>query len=363
MWAVLETRSRAVLSADRPAFEATVAPGAGAAYQQFWYAQSVRAHLAGLSYELSTPDLAESHGDTYVTLVDEHVRVGDIDPGDVTIEHHLTFRRTAGRWRVARDTWDTSQVIAAPWELRGTRVTSRPGLLLVTEGLGEEEDGRLADDAVGAVRTIERELPGRLPGAIVVALRDDTTPFSAEGIDTRELSLLGGLTVPMDWASTDIDSARVIVPPSSLTAPRGWRREMLRHELTHVALTEDSVYPPVWATEGAAEYYAHRPEWGPTISNVAFEAARRGIRDLPQDAYFHDDRESDWDRNYDISWYAMEWIAEQKGPAEPARLLDAFEQGKVRFDADVDALLRKRYGVDRAGLARKAGALILRDYS
>ena len=94
---------------------------------------------------------------------------------------------------------------------------------------------------------------------------------------------------------------------------------------------------------------------------VRFRLIQSGFRKRPRDRR-HAGGESAWERNYDIAWYAMESVAERKGPAEPARLLDAFQHGGARFDDEVDALLEKRYGVDRAGLARKAGALILRDY-
>ena len=359
--AVLARRARAVVAHDGGGFEATVAPGAGAAYQRFWYAQAVRVGLRSLSYDLSTPDLAASHGDTYVTMVDEKLEIGPVDPGTVTVEHRLVLHRSAGTWRVTRDTWDHSQVIAAPWELPGTRITTRPGLVLVTGGFSRQVAEALADDAAGAVRAVTSDLPGRLHGAVVLALHHDTTPFRAESIDRRELSLLGGITVPMDFASTNHDSARVVLPAATVPAARPWRRQLLRHEITHVALAADTV-APIWAREGTAEYYAHRREWDPKIHVVTIDAARRGIQAMPADAEFYAGGLDTWSRHYDLSWWAMEWVAGQKGPGEPARLLDAFQKGDVRYDADVDALLRKRYGVDRAGLARKAAALILEYY-
>ncbi|NUR31875.1 MAG: hypothetical protein HOV83_39540, partial [Catenulispora sp.] len=91
------------------------------------------------------------------------------------------------------------------------------------------------------------------------------------------------------------------------------------------------------------------------IPEAAVRAAQAGVPDLPGDADFND---TDSQAHYGLAWWAVEYLADTHGDAEPWHLLDAMG----RPGADPDRVLWNRYGLTTRALARHAERSILAVY-
>ena len=350
---VLDRRARAVLAGDRRAFLQSVAPGPGKAAQLAWFDRVSGLPLAHASFELGLEDVSVEDPRRYDAEVEEQLQLDGFDAEPVPTVHDFVFRESRGRWRVASDHFDRSQITEAPWDIPGTSVGFGDGVAVVTDRKASPRRAELVAATEDAVRHVREHVPRGLDSVVVLAF-SDTAAFAAEGLDTREIDLIGGLAFPVRGPDQQVTGSRVLVAPSMLDRPALDIRVLLRHELTHVALRK--LEGPVWMTEGIATYTAWREEPQRFLATSVVREARRGIDAMPPDGAFH---ATDWSHSYGVAWWANEWLARKEGPQEPYRLLAALDRaGATRYD-DVDRILRKRYGRTADRIAAAAGELIV----
>lgn len=355
--ALLAERARALRTGDRAAFLATIAPDRSglAAEQRGWF-DRVRAlprHTVDLGLSVNRAQDARS----LTAYVTQDVRIAGTDARPVGVEHLVTFERYAGCWVLTADERDPTQVAAAPWDLPSSHVDHRDGVVLVSD-LGRGDRARVLADTVTAWRA-QRRLLGRFdhhPDDRGVVVMTFVSPEAMEknGFYHQSLELTGAVTLPAT-RSHERDDLRVIVAPALLDrGVDGELRPTLRHEFAHVLLAAWR-RTPLWATEGAAEYYA-------TVASGAstdlLESAATAGTGMPTED-FYADTQAARAGNYTVAWAAMRVLAAAHGRDEPARLLRALDRAKALFDPDaVERVLRQRYGFGSNELGVRARAYV-----
>jgi len=354
---LLRRRSRAVVRDDRSGFLALAAPS-GRGRQSAWFERIAPLSLTTFRYELGTRDAAASEGGTYVADVDEFTQVADFDRSPVWTSHRMTFVRQGGRWLVAADDVDDSEILSAPWEFPGIRIQQSDHVLLATDAQALRQSPQMFSMLGEARDYVDARTDGPLDAVVFLAL-SDVSALRAEGMNTDELNRVGAVTTGVRGADFGVVEQRVIVAPSSLASDTGYEQVMLRHELVHIALARYGRTSPTWLTEGIAEYVAHQG-LELRLSSHAIALAREHRLTMPANGLFYRGDDGDNSPNYAVAWWSLEYLASLKGSDEPFRLLEAFRQAKDATDFDaMSALLEKRYGMTADELASHAQDLIV----
>ncbi|WP_121252850.1 hypothetical protein [Nocardioides ferulae] len=351
--AVLLDRAAAVVAGDRRAFLRTV--GGDRARQLAWFDRLRRLPVGEVTHELGTVTAGEDL-DRFAAAVHLGVRLDGFDPEPVVGERRMSWRRVSGsdgsRWVVTRDRPVPGQVVVAPWDVPGTTVVAGDGVVLVVDEALRSREPRLLAEAEAARRFVDRGVPGGLEGAVVLAFRD-LRLFASAGLDLAEVRAHGGMALPVLGPEGEAVAVRALLTPAGL---RGtwWRRVVLRHELTHVALWEKEA--PEWLVEGVAEYAAWQGERIQRVQRAAGVAARGGIDSMPPDGAFYADPMV----NYPLARFACRVLAREHGRGAPYEALAAVaDVGAVHHD-EVDAVLGERFGTTADELATEAGRAIAR---
>jgi hypothetical protein len=156
-------------------------------------------------------------------------------------------------------------------------------------------------------------------------------------------------------------STRVVINPKDLPRSELVGTYLLSHEITHVALARTAYGTPAWLQEGLADYVATRAGdpsiWYLAPSSVA--RAGKGVDAMPTSTYFGDD---DPAFDYDLSLAACLVLAGRGGDARLWRFLSALDASadSAHPEGDADRVLRRSYGFDEAGLARRAARFLVR---
>lgn len=352
---LLTARAAAVRSGDRRAFEETVAAGKGRAGQLAWFDRVGDLPVQTFRLELSTPS-GTADETTYPAYVVAALRLRGIDARPVASSELDTFVVQDGCWRVASNPVEHTEVTHAPWDVPGSTVSTRGGVVLVSD-LEPAEQRELLDASATAWTAISHQLRGeRDPDdhGVVVEAFESPEAIESRGLYHDDVDLTGAITFGVPVSAHRALDHRVLFSPAELVAGASsdWPR-VLRHEFTHVLLA-DYWIAPTWATEGVAEYEAAGPGDHPALGYIRAADAL----DLPSGADFYAHTGLQRTTNYLISWAAMRYVAERAGADEPVALVRALDAKRTYTPERTDAVLEDRYGLTSVGLATAARGVL-----
>jgi hypothetical protein len=367
----LQRRADAVRSGDEEAFLAglTKRDEVLREQQSTYFENLQQLPIGTFAYSIDPQNIVRQ-GEDYSVVVELALQLDGFDEAPVVSRDRYLFTpgEKPGRFRLASvsdPAWEVeNKVLLQPWDedkivvVRGTNVL----------GIFDEGSVRAAKPLVRSVERGIADVAGVVPSAwsqtvVVYALSNTAFLATLPGLPSDDPSALDGVAFPV-FASVDggaLVATRFVLHPRMLDERGRARDRLVRHELTHVAIGEDDDHAPVWLSEGLAEYVSVQPlpPEKRTISEVAIEAARAGVTNMPTDDSFNEGgtppRTS---ANYGIAWFACEYLAASYGEVTLWQLLAAMNEP----DADPDQVLTAQLGLNLRTLARKAGKLILETY-
>lgn len=353
---LLARRARAIRADRLPAFVATTVAGEGRRSQVAAFEALGDLPVAQASYEVSSIDRVD---DTDVTRVSTQllVRLDGFDPRPVAASHVLELEQGEHGWRVVRDRFAPSQVVAAPWTLAGAQVRTGEGVILVLDRHSQDQADRLLRLAQEARAATSSYVPFPREQGVVVLAPSTIDTLRDDGFRPEEIERLGGIAREVDDRRGDPVASRVVLVPEMLRQTDDVLLNLMRHEFAHVAIGQRDHRMPLWIVEGLAEWASWRGDETFQIATSAVRAAEDGdgVTAMPPDADF---RSAGSGTAYGIAWFAMRWLETNHGAQAPYELLDAVASKRAFRDRDVSRLLERDYGVTADELAGRAGELI-----
>ena len=312
--------------------------------------------VATASYEVSSIDRVDEGAVTRVST-QLLVRLDGFDPRPVAASHVLGLERGEHGWRVLRDHFAPSQVVAAPWTLAGAQVRTGEGVVLVLDRRSADQGDRLLRLAQEAREATSSYVPYPREQGVVVLAPSTIDTLRDDGFRPEEIERLGGIAREVDDRDGDPVASRVVLVPEMLRQTDQVLLNLIRHEFAHVAIGQRDRRMPLWIVEGLAEWASWRGETTFQIATSAVRAAEDGdgVTAMPSDPDF---RSAGSGRAYGIAWFAMRWLETNHGAEAPYDLVDAVASKRAFRDRDVSRLLERDYGVTADELAGLAGELI-----
>ncbi|GAA0324994.1 hypothetical protein NE235_06060 [Actinoallomurus spadix] len=386
--ALLQRRSRAVLTRDRAAFLATVDPSAQAfrAGQETLFDNLAKVPLATWRESLADTRAAAAADDGWTARLTLTYRLRGFDTGDVAYTRYLTFeRRRDTGWVVSGDgsahgLRDDPQI----WDGPDLTVVRGRYTLVLGAGGTAVGDGTGAADG-GETRTAElRDIARRLDTGVglvskvvggrwarrVVALAPATEQRAEELVGSvRNLGDIAALATVSGGAGDPRGGAdRVVITPTAFGRLNGLgRRVVLTHELVHVAMggARDS-RTPMWLVEGLADYVGYKDAGVPTRAAGRELAGLISSEGLPAAPPGRDAFTGSGERlsaAYEEAWLACRMIAERYGEGRLVRLYRTAEAepgtaGDPRIE---DRALRAVLGVDSSRFAAQWRAYLRKE--
>lgn len=348
----LDSRARVVRRADPDAFARWVGGTAEFRDQQrTWFTNVTQLPVRRLQYTLE-PDSLVRDGDSYLATAAFTLQLEGYDAAPVTTPTRLRFRpapRHPSRFLLTA----ADPAEPQPWDLGPVTVQEGDGVLGVFDAGSLAAAPELLDSVESGITSVAAEVPYAWRRSVVVyALSDPAFLLGLDDVPGDEPEELDAVSFPVG------EGTRFALNPAMLERAGRERDQLVRHELTHVAVGTHDDMVPVWLSEGLAEYVAVRPlaPEDRRIPTGAVRAAEAGVRDLPADETFNDADSSD--ANYGLSWWAVEYLADAYGENAPWQLLDEM----AAPGADPDAILREGWGTSTKELAAQAERLILALY-
>ena len=356
MTRLLARRERAIVAGRRKAFTRTTAPGAGRRAQLEVFDVLGAFPVARASYVVSSVDRV---GATEVTRVGSLmlVRLDGFDARPVAASHVLDLVHTRSGWRVRRDRLAHSGLIASPWHLPGARIRMADGLALVLDQGSQRQGDRLARLIQEARSATRSHVPYPLPRRLLVLAPSTAKALRDAGFQPFEIQRTGGIVAQVQDRVGEFAAERMVLVPAILREDDDRLRNVLRHELAHLAIGHRDRGMPYWIVEGLAEWASWRDDVSFRISSTAVAAARtgRGITEMPSNLDF---RGPESGTAYGIAWFAMKWLEQEHGPGAPYALLNRLRQQQAASDQEVSRVLQREYGLSSDELAANAGDLI-----
>lgn len=283
-------------------------------------------------------------------------RIKEFDDAARTFDLDLTFRSDAAHPdRAASMVGSRPSDRPQPWDLPDLRVRRSAGALVLAFE-GGPLAGEVATRAMAAAGRVGDVLGSAGP-AVWVAPATDADAAQLLGRDEAALHGLAAVVDGPIGPGQPAGSDRIVLVPSawaSLT-PTG-RDVVMAHELTHATTRRASQrQPPLWLSEGLAEFVAYQGLTLPERTAVAPALVRvrsEGIpAALPDDSAF-DPGSGPLDVSYGFTLVAARTIADKYGVAALVALFRAAagtSAGDAPDDADaaVDRFLVERLGTNR----------------
>lgn len=343
--------------------------------ERTYFANLEQLPLARFGYRVSTrswPKLLGSPSwgrDVHVPRVEVLTQLAGFDARPVRRVTGFAFRRVHGRLVIISDRTGTGSPYPgsqpAPWDLARVHVRELRSVLGIFDDRAWPRSAAVMTAVHAGIHQVEGAVPYAWPDrAVVFGFYDPTVLASFDTLPGGNINHLGALTFPVYAVPGGpvVVARRFTLLPASLRAGEPFLGQIVRHELTHIAVGVHDDGIPVWLAEGVAEYVGARPL--PTderrIATVAVGRAAAGVRSMPASAtYNHNDQQ--W--HYALSWMAVDFIAATRGVPTVWRLVAALHaHGRGTSDAHQDPVLLRVLGYDSHQLARRAAARILHIY-
>jgi hypothetical protein len=344
--ALLQRRSRALLTHDRTAFLATVDPSGQAfrAGQEVLFDNLAKVPLASWKESLADRRPAVAADDGWTARLRLAYRLRGFDRNEVAYTEYLTFDQRQGvGWVVSGDGMahglrDDPQI----WN--GVSLTVVRGKHSIVLGEGDAGTGQGSGTRTGELRDIARRLDagvGVVSGVVgdgwarqVVALAPATEQKAEElAGDVRNLGDIAALaTVTGDAGDQNAGEDRVVITPTAFGRLNALgRRVVLTHELVHVAMggARDS-RTPMWLIEGLADYVGYKGTGVSTQAAARELAGIIGSGDVPASPPGRSDFGGSGERlsaAYEEAWLACRMIVERYGEDRLVRLYRTAQAG------------------------------------
>ncbi|MDV3221589.1 hypothetical protein [Intrasporangium sp.] len=244
-----------------------------------------------------------------------------------------------------------------PWDLAGLQVRRTEDALVLAAG-DAADVAEVADRAAAAARQVSGVL-GSAAVAVWVVPASDAEAARLLGRDEGGLRGVAAATDGPIGPGSPAGADRIVLVPSAWSALSAVGRDVvLTHELTHVTTRRTSMrLPPLWLSEGLAEFIAYRDVDLPETEVVRSALGRVRSAGLPADLPTARDFDSvggDLEVAYGQSLLVARTIADRHGTAALVGLFRAVNDGsalpgRVGEDADAatDHFLERRLGTDR----------------
>lgn len=359
---LMSARAAAVEPADEAAWLARVGEGIRPDQQQVLS----RMHSIGVervrlrSVEETVPPVAAAPG-TPVSwdaraMLDYRIAGFDASPRTFTLD--LTFTADPARARAtAVITGSRPGDRPEPWDLTGLQVRRSEVALVLAVG-GSSASDEVASRAATAARQVSTVLGSAAP-AVWIVPGNDAEAARLLGRDEVGLHGVAAATDGPIGPGRPAGADRIVIVPGAWSALSGTGRDVvLTHELTHATTRRTSMrQPPLWLSEGLAEFIAYRDVDLPERDLVRPALDRVRSTGLPTDlpvAPDFDSAQGDLEVAYGQSLLAARTIADRHGADALVRLFRAVNDGDpvpghaaVAADAVTDYFLASRLGTGR----------------
>ncbi|TDW22922.1 hypothetical protein [Kribbella kalugense] len=341
---VLARRSAAVLKGDLKGFLASVDPKQAdlVARERLLFVNLRKFGFSSLQYFTAdafrpVPNLVAKFGPTtYSTRVMMRYQLTGLDPRPVQTDLGYSFVRRAGAWVLVDDT-GTDEFLSSdghrqPWDFQEVQVVRRGPVVVVVDKREASLGTKVAQVAEKAVKSVRKHWKRPWNGAVlVVAMPQDRvmstiwTTGTGDGwtIAAKAVTLFEGeqLGKPIGRPI----GSRIVVNPA---LRKRLDKDLLVHEMTHVATSTLGIATPIWMVEGLAEYVRCRsieddPHWtvDPYRKRVK-TAYLPKLTALPDTTVF----DTNADRAYGTSWWIVEYLAHNLGEKKLATLYTEMAQ-------------------------------------
>jgi hypothetical protein len=327
---LLSARAAAVKARDKSSWMGTVdlRPSSFRGRQSVAFDNLIKLPLGQFSYGAArpapalTPARAAQVGPkAWAVTVTVTYSLQGLDRAPHSFEATYTLAYRAGGWRIADDT--DGDAAMQMWDLPGMRVLKGTFGIVV----GNAPQSRMQEYATIAdlaVRRVSRVWGTDWSSHVVIVTPSTSEQFarllsraSDKGLD-QVAAITQGVIDPGQRAQGD----QVVINPKTFTAlqPLGLR-EIITHELTHVAARSSTTSPvPLWLTEGMADYVGYSglglPRARVASELLALVRAGKGPTALPDEGDF-DPARTTIAPSYSEAWLAV------------SRLVDLYGQDKV----------------------------------
>ncbi|GAA1575201.1 hypothetical protein GCM10009804_35020 [Kribbella hippodromi] len=342
--AVLARRAAAVLKGDLKGFLAPVDAKQTAlvARQRLLFVNLRTFGFASLKYFTAdalgpVPGLVAKYGPTtYSTRVMMRYQLKGLDPSPVQTDLGYTFVQRRGAWVLVDDT-ATDDYLSRdghrqPWDYEPVAVVRRGTVVVVVDKREAALGTKVAQVAQKAVKSVQKHWKRPWNGAVLVVAMPDVqvlstlwTTGTGEGwtIAAKAVTLYDGEQIGKP-AGRPIGS-RIVVNPA---LRKKLDKDLLVHEMTHVATATLGQSAPIWLVEGLAEYVRCRsieddPHWTVDPYRKRVRTAYLPVlKSLPTNATF----QSDPNLAYGTSWWIVEYLANHLGEKKLATLYTTMSQ-------------------------------------
>lgn len=362
---LLAARAKAVLAGDELAFMAAVDRQNSDFYQsqQVMFDNLQDLPVTSMSYDVGNSGLTNAPGIEGGPLLSpeivEHVYFAGTDRRPVGNEISETFVKRDGRWLLASDSSDSSQVqnvTARPWAGPRISVATRGPLIVVTDASLPGGATHLADVVQSDIQFDAGVLQVPVNDKLLV---DATAEGSVGRFDNEER--VGAVTYAAaamrDFRATGIAGLRVKVNPQIIRY-LSFQPELLRHELTHFLMFGYTADNPKWLTEGLAEYVGHYPQGLPSEQMTPGQYVRlmHRPRELTVSGLFGQDPDTD----YPLAMACVTYLVQHGGIGRLKTLMAAYAayQDQPFEDEHTAQVLKKVYGMTPSQVAHGAFTLL-----
>ncbi len=374
---LLDQRAEAVRQHDLARFLRTLdrSNARFVARERTYFANLEQLPLARFGYRVSTrswPKLLGSPSwgrDVHVPRVQVLTQLAGFDAAPVRRVTGFAFRRVQGRLVIVSDRTGAGSPYPgsqpAPWDLTRVHVRDRGNVLGIFDDRAWPRSLAVMSAVHAGIYDVARAVPYAWPDrAVVYGFYDHAVLASFDAVPGGNIDHLGALTFPVYAVpgGPGVVSRRFTLLPASLRAGEPFLGQIVRHELTHIAVGVHDDGLPVWLAEGVAEYVGARPlsTSERRIATLAVSRAASGAGSMPASKTYNHDHQQ-W--HYALSWMAVDYIAATRGEATVWRLVAALHaHGRGTSDANQDPVLLQVLGYDSHQLARRAAARILHIY-
>jgi hypothetical protein len=341
---LLAQRSTALLKGDLKGFMAAVDPKQAAlvARQRLLFTNLRKFGLTSLKYVTAdafrpVPSLAERFGpSTFSTRVMMSYQISGLDPRPVQTDLGYTFVHRPAGWVLVDDTAADDYLSGdghhQPWDFTEVSVVRRGAVVVVVDKSETSLGTKVAQVAAKAVKSVRKHWARPWNGAVlVVAMPQGDVMSTLWTTGTGEGWTIAAKAVTL-FESEQLGrpvgkpiGSRIVVNPA---LRKRLDKDLLVHEMTHVATATLGLKAPIWAVEGLAEYVRCRsieddPHWtvDPYRKQVRTKYLPK-LKALPSSATF----DANADLAYGSSWWIMEYLADKLGEKKLATLYTDLSQ-------------------------------------
>ncbi|MGW6275937.1 hypothetical protein [Kribbella sp. NPDC055071] len=366
---VLAGRATAVLKGDLRGFLAAVDPKQPAlvARQRLLFTNLRKFGFTKLTYlaadERQVPELTKYGPGAFTTRVMMRYQLAGLDAKPVQTDLGYTFVRRGDAWILVEDSAIDAELSRdghrQPWDFEEVAVVRRGKVVVVVDQRERALGQKIAQVSQGAVDAVRRHWPRPWNGAVMVVAMAEPRVMavlwsSGSGagwtIAAKAVTLYDG--EPVGPRRTTPVSSRIVVNPA---VRKQLDKDLLAHEMTHVATTPIGSYVPIWLVEGLAEYVRcasieDDPQW--TVDPYRKQVRTKylpGMKVLPAQAEF----DADGDRAYGQSWWITSYLESKLGEKGLASLYTDLAQHNTSATA-YTTILKKHTGKTPAELVTAA---------